>query len=73
MGMNVRLELHDSSVNSHKFYELVEIGRKQGKVLARWGRVGTAGDEMVYDVDQAQKKLHEKLRKGYRRVSGSAY
>ena len=66
--MHTRLEYHDSSVNSHKFYELQDVGRKTGKVLVRWGRVGTAGEEMIYDYDMAQKKLREKLRKGYEEV-----
>ena len=66
----IRLEFHDSSINSHKFYELADVGRKQDMVLACWGRIGTAGDEKVYQYTEASKKLREKLRKGYRRVSG---
>jgi len=71
--MNVRLEYHDSYANSHKFYELVEIGRKTGTVLAKWGRVGARGDEKVYEYHEAQKKLREKLRKGYVKIYGDIY
>jgi len=68
--MAVRLEFHSMAVNSHKFYELQEVGRKSGLVLAKWGRIGTAGDEKIYDQFEANKKLREKLRKGYKKVYG---
>lgn len=68
--MAVRLEFHSMAVNSHKFYELHEVGRKSGLVLAKWGRVGKAGDEKIYEQGEANKKLREKLRKGYVKVAG---
>ena len=46
------------------------MGRKTGLVLARWGRLGTAGDEKLYQEAEATKKLREKLRKGYKKVAG---
>ena len=57
------LEYHDSESNSHKFWEIVE--QPGGSFIASWGRVGTAGQTMVYDHETAMKKLHEKEKKGY--------
>ncbi len=57
------LEFHDSDSNSHKFYKTQE--QADGTFLCTWGRVGTAGQSINYDLPTMQKKLKEKLNKGY--------
>ena len=62
----VRLEYLDGS---NKFWELTFIGGKGihgNDYEARWGKVGTSGQSIVYDFFTAQKKLHEKIAKGYK-------
>ena len=58
-----RIYLEFCEGNSDKFYEMVE--QKDGSVVCTWGRTGTAGQSMTYDQATAQKKLREKLNKGY--------
>jgi poly [ADP-ribose] polymerase len=54
--------------NNNKFYELVTLA--DGSVRARWGRVGSEGSTTIYPAGSFQKKLNEKLRKGYRVFDG---
>lgn len=71
--MTTRLEYHDDYTNSHKYYELIDIGKKTEMVLVRWGRCGSSrndgqdviGGEQIIDYLKAVKKLKEKKNKGY--------
>jgi len=63
---SAHLEYHDNGSNSHKFYKMQE--QKDGWFLCTWGRVGTAGQSTTYDLPTAQKKLQEKMKKGYEEV-----
>lgn len=63
------LELSEEGGSSHKFYEVVVNG---AEVAVRFGRIGDAGQAKVTkfaDVSkaqsEAQKKINEKLKKGY--------
>jgi predicted DNA-binding WGR domain protein len=63
----VRLEYTEGS--SSKFWELKFIGGKGihgNDYEARWGKIGTSGQSMTYDFLTAQKKLIEKIAKGYK-------
>ena len=69
IAVPVYLEFHDG--NSHKFYEVTVI---ESTVNVRYGRVGTQGktfSDVYISPEQAQaaaeKKLNEKLKKGYAR------
>jgi predicted DNA-binding WGR domain protein len=66
--LNIRLELHDRSKNSHKYYMLQDIGKKTGMVLVRWGRClgrDIINGEQIIEFAKAMDKLREKRRKGY--------
>ena len=54
--------------NNNKFYELATLA--DGSVQARWGRVGSDGSTTVYPAGSFEKKLAEKLRKGYQVFTG---
>ena len=60
------LEYHNSALNSHKFYKVQE--QKDGTFLVTWGRIGTNGQSIIYDLAKTQKKLLEKLKEGYKEV-----
>jgi predicted DNA-binding WGR domain protein len=65
----IRLEYEDES--SHKFYELEFTGGPgiyAGDYTATYGRIGTEGQTHRYSRLEAQKKLNEKIAKGYRVV-----
>lgn len=57
----------NADVNNNKFYEMADIG--DGMWRARWGRVGTSGQTKTYDVWEWDRKVNEKLRKGYQDVT----
>src|SRR5215470_16835750 len=63
------LELSEEGGSSHKFYEVVVNGLE---LSIRYGRIGDAGQTQVKAFPsfekaqaEAQKKIQEKLRKGY--------
>lgn len=65
----IYLELSDPELGNHKFYEIVVDGET---ILTRFGRIGTAGQTKVDRyasaddaLREAEKKIKEKLRKGY--------
>lgn len=68
MNQSIMLVKTETNANNNKFYSL-EL-HDDGSVFASWGRVGAAGQSMVYGGGQAtfDKKLREKKRKGYQEV-----
>src|SRR5258706_11750212 len=63
------LELSEDSGSSHKFYEVVVNGLE---IAIRFGRIGDTGQAKVTEFAdaakaqaEAQKKINEKLKKGY--------
>ena len=52
-----------SAHNNNKFYEMKELA--DGTFQASYGRVGSSASSMTYPIVQWDKKLKEKLRKGY--------
>lgn len=59
-----------SDETSNKFWKIVE-SKRPGHYEATWGRIGTAGQgQTVYEAIQAQKKINEKISKGYLLVGG---
>lgn len=62
----IRLEYTDES--SDKFWELTAIhgaGIEAMDYIATYGKIGTKGQTHRYSFAEAQKKLREKLAKGY--------
>ena len=53
--------------NNNKFYEMVE--RQDGTFDVIYGRVGTAGSRKNYPIAQWDRKLREKIRKGYQNLT----
>lgn len=76
-----KYEYHNSSENSHKFYELRITKSPSGatwELIARWGRVGTVGQtSKKYSGSSAgcMRELKEieseKTRKGYKKTRDS--
>ena len=58
----IRLEYQDSSLN--KFWELLRIGGDEWQ--ATYGKNGSSGQSTKYDQKTAQKKVNEKVAKGYK-------
>lgn len=58
----IRLEYQDGS--SDKFWELLRLGGDEWQ--ATYGKNGTSGQSIKYDQKAAQKKLNEKIAKGYK-------
>jgi predicted DNA-binding WGR domain protein len=63
------LELSEAGGNAHKFYEVIVNG---AELSIRFGRIGDSGQKQVKTFAgeakaraEAQKKIHEKLKKGY--------
>lgn len=56
----IRLEYSDEK--SNKFWELY---KNSSGYMASWGKIGAKPQSIQYDHNTAQKKLHEKLAKGY--------
>src|SRR5258708_2697080 len=48
--------------NANKYYRMIPNG---DLFTAEWGRVGSNSQTMDYSINDWDKKLHEKLRKGY--------
>jgi poly [ADP-ribose] polymerase len=69
MSDTVMLVKVDGYENNNKFYELTR--RPDGRVQARWGRIGYEGQTRTYDGGMFHEKLSEKLRKGYVRFGDS--
>lgn len=63
MSRTAMLVLVDTKDNHNKFYELTEL--PDGRVQARYGRVGAGEQRRVYPPGSFDKKLNEKTRKGY--------
>lgn len=58
----IRLEYRDSS--SDKFWELRRLSPYEWQ--ATYGKNGSAGQSISYDQKAAQKKVNEKIAKGYK-------
>lgn len=56
-----------SENNNNKFYDMVQVD--DFSWTCRWGRVGTNGQTKTYPMSQWNKKLQEKLKKGYEDVT----
>src|SRR5687767_7644304 len=63
------LELSEAGGNAHKFYEVIVNG---AELSIRFGRIGDSGQKQVKTLAgeamaraEAQKKINEKLKKGY--------
>lgn len=63
MAQQVMLVMVDTVDNHNKFYELTEL--PDGRVQARYGRVGSTEQRRVYPPGSFSAKKREKLRKGY--------
>jgi predicted DNA-binding WGR domain protein len=69
---HIRLEYSDDK--SDKFWELTFCGGIHGTdYTARWGRCGSAGQTTSYSIFEANKKLAEKISKGYAIVDKSEF
>jgi len=53
--------------NHNKVYELID--NENGTCTAKWGRVGAALQECNYPISEFEKKLKEKVKKGYRVIT----
>lgn len=54
--------------NNNKFYDMTE--KSDGSWTAHWGRVGATGETMDYPSGLWDKKYKEKIKKGYRDITG---
>lgn len=63
MTNQVMLVMVDTIDNHNKFYELTEL--PDGRVQARYGRVGSTEQKRVYPPGSFNSKKNEKIRKGY--------
>lgn len=63
MARQKMLVMVDARDNNNKFYELTEL--PDGSVQARYGRIGATEQVRTYAPGTFDKKLNEKLRKGY--------
>ena len=63
MSDTVMLVMVDTSDNNNKFYELSTL--PDGRVQARYGRIGATEQIRVYPPGSFNSKLREKTRKGY--------
>lgn len=61
---------YENKENGHfKFYEIT--GPKNGWFEVLYGKIGTFGKLVRYAENEAREKSEEKLKKGYKKVSGS--
>ena len=65
------LEYHSDAENSHKFWQITEIGNNQVEV--RWGRIGSVGQAQIISKVEAEKRYSEKLNKGYELVDSDIF
>lgn len=63
MSRTVMMIMVDTRDNHNKFYELTEL--PDGRVQARYGRVDAGEQRRVYPAGSFDKKMNEKIRKGY--------
>ena len=61
-----RYEFHNDETNSHKFWSCEPSS--PGYCEIRWGRVGSDGSSQIKPLDEGQRKISEKISKGYRLV-----
>jgi len=65
-----RYECIDPSKNHNKFWHIV-VDRTNNKVYATWGRIGNRSPTpKEYTIAQAEKKVREKIKKGYVKRDG---
>ena len=70
MSIYGRYEMKNPSTNTNKFWWVVYDRSKQ-VVICTWGRIGNQSPPpKEYTVAEAEKKIREKLKKGYVKVSG---
>ncbi len=70
MSIYGRYELIDLENNHRKFWWIV-LDQSTQKVLATWGRIGNSSPApKEYTIEEAHKKVREKLKKGYEKKEG---
>jgi poly [ADP-ribose] polymerase len=67
MGRIIKL-INVSAQNNNKFYDLIE--NDDGTWTASYGRVGYSGAIEVYQMSNWDKKYKEKIKKGYKDITG---
>jgi len=72
MPLRQCFEFNDSSINSHKYWNVKVNG---DAVKFEWGRIGTSGQSLDKNfpgsgaaMDAALKKINEKAREGYKQI-----
>ena len=70
MSIYGRYEMRNPASNTRKFWHIVFDKSKQ-VAICTWGRIGNnSPPPMEYDLSKAEKKIREKLKKGYSKVTG---
>jgi len=70
MNIYGRFECINLEKNHRKFWHIV-LDQSKGMVIATWGRIGNRSPSpKEYTIEQAEKKVKEKLKKGYKKVKG---
>jgi len=65
-----RYEMVNQDTNTSKFWHIVYDKSKQ-VAICTWGRIGNRSPSpKEYTLDEAEKKIRQKLKKGYTKVSG---
>lgn len=67
MGKIVKL-INVSAQNNNKFYDMIE--NDDGTWRAHYGRVGYTGTDEIYQMSNWDKKYKEKIKKGYKDITG---
>lgn len=50
---------------SNKFYKMERVSANSQTWRATWGKIGTAGQSMTYEMNEWDEKFNEKIKKGY--------
>jgi len=70
MSQYGRYEMVNRSTNTNKFWWVV-FDQSLQKVICTWGRIGNSSPEpKLYTIEEAEKKIKQKLKKGYKKVEG---
>jgi len=70
MSIYGRYEMRNPATNTSKFWWIV-FDRSKQVAICTWGRIGNSSPPpKEYTVAEAEKKIREKLKKGYSKVTG---